>query len=382
MLGASCCRGCASSPLPARRHDIGLTIDAEEADRLDLSLDLLEAPACDPALARLGRPRPRRAGLPEARRPACSTGCADLARAAAPAHPGAPGQGRLLGQRDQARAGSRAAPTIPVFTRKVAHRRLVPRLRAQAAGRRRTRFYPQFATHNAHTHRRGLRVGGGRDASFEFQRLHGMGEALYDEVVGERKLNAALPHLRAGRRARGPARLPGAPPAGERRQHLLRQPHRRRAMRRSRSSSPIPSTSVARERRHAASAASPLPPRHLRARAAQQRAASALTEPDRARDRCCDDDRGRAASAFDAPRRIVGGEVSRRAGGGAGARCPHDRRERIGTVRTADSAADRGGASRSARAAAARPGTGCGGPRARADPRRAPPTCSSATARA
>ena len=38
----------------------------------------------------------------------------------------------------------------------------------------------------------------------------------------------ALPHLRAGRPPRGPARLPGAPPARERRQHLVRQSPRRR----------------------------------------------------------------------------------------------------------------------------------------------------------
>jgi len=37
--------------LQAKGHDIGLNIDAEEADRLDISLDLLEALALDPALA-------------------------------------------------------------------------------------------------------------------------------------------------------------------------------------------------------------------------------------------------------------------------------------------------------------------------------------------
>ena len=44
-------------------------------------------------------------------------------------------------------------------------------------------FYPQFATHNAHTLAAVLEMAdGSRD--FEFQRLHGMGEALYDQVVG------------------------------------------------------------------------------------------------------------------------------------------------------------------------------------------------------
>ena len=51
----------------ARRYDIGLNIDAEEADRLELSLDLLEALCFDPALGGLERHRLRRAGLSEAR---------------------------------------------------------------------------------------------------------------------------------------------------------------------------------------------------------------------------------------------------------------------------------------------------------------------------
>ncbi len=59
-------------------------------------------------------------------------------------------------------------------------------------------FYPQFATHNAHTV--AARARRGRNAPFEFQRLHGMGEALYEEVVGDGELSAAVPHLCARRR--------------------------------------------------------------------------------------------------------------------------------------------------------------------------------------
>ena len=54
--------------LLARRYDIGLNIDAEEADRLELSLDLLERLCAEPAARRLERHRLRRAGLPEALR--------------------------------------------------------------------------------------------------------------------------------------------------------------------------------------------------------------------------------------------------------------------------------------------------------------------------
>jgi RHH-type transcriptional regulator, proline utilization regulon repressor / proline dehydrogenase / delta 1-pyrroline-5-carboxylate dehydrogenase len=50
-------------------------------------------------------------------------------------------------------------------------------------------FYPQFATHNAHTVAAAFSAGGTQP--FEFQRLHGMGEALYADVVGPNKLNRA-----------------------------------------------------------------------------------------------------------------------------------------------------------------------------------------------
>src|SRR5207244_4187074 len=48
--------------------------------------------------------------------------------------------------------------------------------------------YPQFATHNAHTLAAVLEFAGG-SADWEFQRLHGMGEALYEQVVGADKLD-------------------------------------------------------------------------------------------------------------------------------------------------------------------------------------------------
>ncbi len=63
---------------------------------------------------------------------------------------------------------------------------------------RRELFYPQFATHNAHT-LAAISVMAGDDRGFEFQRLHGMGQALYEQVVGPRQDEPALPHLCAGR---------------------------------------------------------------------------------------------------------------------------------------------------------------------------------------
>src|SRR6188508_279635 len=80
------------------------------------------------------------------------------------------------------RAQERGLSGYPVFTRKsntdvsyLACARLL-----ESAGER---IYPQFATHNAHTIAHVAEVFGGDANRFEFQRLHGMGAELYDSVV-------------------------------------------------------------------------------------------------------------------------------------------------------------------------------------------------------
>ena len=103
----------------ARAHDIGLNIDAEEADRLELSLDLLERLCVRDRARRLARPRLRRAGLPEALRARSSTG-PDRPRAAAAAAASwcASSRARTGTARSSARR-STASTDYPVFTRKV-----------------------------------------------------------------------------------------------------------------------------------------------------------------------------------------------------------------------------------------------------------------------
>ena len=169
----------------ARAVGIGFTIDAEEADRLELSLDLVEALALAPDLAGWD-------GLGVAvqayqkRALAVVDWLAELALRA---------RRRLMVRlvkgaywdSEVKRAQERGLDGYPVFTRKVATdvsylacaRRMI-----DAGGA----FYPQFATHNAHTLAAILELAGGR-VDWEFQRLHGMGEALYGEVVGPDKLN-------------------------------------------------------------------------------------------------------------------------------------------------------------------------------------------------
>ena len=169
----------------ARDAGIGLTIDAEEADRLDLSLDLIEALALAPELAGwdglgLAVQAYQKRALP------LIDWLADLARR---------GRRRLMVRlvkgaywdSEIKRSQERGLDGCPVYTRKVATdvSYLAAARRLLADG---SVFYPQFATHNAHTVAAVLEFAGQR-RDWEFQRLHGMGEALYDEIVGPDRLD-------------------------------------------------------------------------------------------------------------------------------------------------------------------------------------------------
>jgi RHH-type proline utilization regulon transcriptional repressor/proline dehydrogenase/delta 1-pyrroline-5-carboxylate dehydrogenase len=161
-------------------HGIGLCVDAEEAARLDLSLDILERVAGDPAIAGW-----HGLGLAlqayQKRALFVVDWLGDLARRC----------GRRLMVRlvkgaywdsEIKAAQVDGLSGYPVFTRKVSTdvsylacaRRLLDR---------RDLFYPQFATHNAQTVA-AVQAFAGPGGGFEFQRLHGMGEPLYDQVVG------------------------------------------------------------------------------------------------------------------------------------------------------------------------------------------------------
>ena len=117
------------------------------------------------------------------------------------------------------RAQERGLDDYPVFTRKA-----MTDLNYIACARKllalRPRIFPQFATHNALTVATVLELAGG-ESGFEFQRLHGMGEALYAQL-GEDHPRHRLPHLCAGRQPSRSARLSGAAAAGERRQLVVR----------------------------------------------------------------------------------------------------------------------------------------------------------------
>ena len=171
--------------LDAKAADIGLTVDAEEAERLDLSLDVIEAVSGDPELAGwngfgLAIQAYQKRALP------LIDWLADMAKR----------HKRCLMVRlvkgaywdsEVKHAQELGFEGYPVFTRKastdLSYLACAKRLLASPEA-----FYPQFATHNAHSLAWVLEAAGNRQ-DFEFQRLHGMGEALYDQVVGTDKLN-------------------------------------------------------------------------------------------------------------------------------------------------------------------------------------------------
>ena len=171
----------------AKRANINMTVDAEEAERLELSLEIFERVFRDGQLAGW-----EGFGLAvqayQKRAWHVIQWLAQLAREAGRRIPARLVKGAYW-DTEVKRAQQNGLPGYPVFTRKVATD--VSYLAcANAMLDAPDAFYPQFATHNAHTVAYILERAGERpDAknnSFEFQRLHGMGESLYSEVVGTR----------------------------------------------------------------------------------------------------------------------------------------------------------------------------------------------------
>ncbi len=174
--------------LQASRLGIGFNIDAEEAERLELSLDLLEALAADPALKSWQ-------GLGfvvqayQKRAPAVVDHLISLAERT---------KRRLMirlvkgayWDSEIKRAQLDGLEGYPVFTHKaytdVCYLACARRLLA-----RRDAVFPQFATHNAHTLSAVYHMAGPefKTGDYEFQCLHGMGETLYGHVVGAGNLN-------------------------------------------------------------------------------------------------------------------------------------------------------------------------------------------------
>ena len=163
--------------LIAAKYDINYTIDAEEADRLALSLKLLERLAREPALGDW-----QGLGLAvQAYQKRTSETVAKLAELAK-------SSGRRLMVRlvkgaywdtEIKLAQVNGRTDYPVFTTKPATD-LNYLVCAKALIEASPHIFCQFATHNAHTLAAVHRMAADRGVTIEFQRLHGMGEALYD----------------------------------------------------------------------------------------------------------------------------------------------------------------------------------------------------------
>ncbi len=168
----------------ARSYGIGCTVDAEETDRLELSLDIIESVVSDASLTGW-----EGFGVVvqayQKRTPYTIDYLADLARRI----------GRRLQVRlvkgaywdaEIKRAQIDGLPAYPVFTRKqntdVSYLACAQRLFTHADA-----IYPMFATHNAHTIAAVKAIAKG--GQYEHQKLHGMGDDLYAEVVPADRLN-------------------------------------------------------------------------------------------------------------------------------------------------------------------------------------------------
>jgi len=163
----------------AKDARIGLTVDAEEADRLELSFDILARLAADPALAGWDGLGLALQAYQKRAFPAVDW-LADLARRGGRRFmvrlvKGAYWDTEIKNAQENGHDG------YPVFTRK-ASTDLAYIACAKKILANKDAFYPQFATHNAQTVSVILELAG-NDRDFEFQRLHGMGEALYEDIV-------------------------------------------------------------------------------------------------------------------------------------------------------------------------------------------------------
>ncbi|MDO4894327.1 bifunctional proline dehydrogenase/L-glutamate gamma-semialdehyde dehydrogenase PutA [Moraxella sp.] len=167
----------------AKEYNIGLNIDAEEANRLELSLDLMEHLVSDPDLAGFN-------GIGfvvqayQKRCPYVIDFLIDLARR---------NNQRLMIRLVKGAywdseikwAQVDGMDGYPVYTRKV-HTDVSYLACAKKLLAAQDAIFPQFATHNAQSLATIYEMG--QDKEFEFQCLHGMGETLYDQVVGEKNL--------------------------------------------------------------------------------------------------------------------------------------------------------------------------------------------------
>jgi len=166
--------------LQAKSYNIGLTVDAEESERLDISLDVIEAVFSDSDLAgwdgfgiALQAYQPRAIFVVDwLRELTLRVDRKMMVRLVKGAY----------WDTEIKNTQKDGHEHFPVFTRKsstdVSYHACANKLLAY-----RDTIYPQFATHNAYTAATIVELAGDDKGSFEFQCLHGMGDSLYDQIV-------------------------------------------------------------------------------------------------------------------------------------------------------------------------------------------------------
>ncbi len=172
----------------ARDAGMGLNIDAEEADRLDISLDVIEAVLADPSLIGwdgfgvVVQAYGKRAAL-----------VLDWLYTLAETHDRKIMVRLVKGaywDTEIKRAQVEGLPDFPVFTQKAATDVSYLCCAQKLLGMT-DRIYPQFATHNAHSVAAILEMATDKQ-TFEFQRLHGMGASLHDLVLEQNKTRCRI----------------------------------------------------------------------------------------------------------------------------------------------------------------------------------------------
>jgi len=175
--------------LLAKHYDIGFTIDAEEADRLDISLDIFE---CIYLNDKLGHWNGLGLAVQAYQKRAIHvidwvTELSEQSERKIMVRlvKGAYWDTEIKSSQQD------GLSDYPVFTRKastdVSYQSCAKKLMQS-----RETIFPQFATHNAYTAAIILEMADGAYDNFEFQRLHGMGELLYDQIVEEEKVQCRV----------------------------------------------------------------------------------------------------------------------------------------------------------------------------------------------
>ncbi|MBU2918754.1 bifunctional proline dehydrogenase/L-glutamate gamma-semialdehyde dehydrogenase PutA [Psychrosphaera sp. F3M07] len=175
--------------LLAKEYNIGLTVDAEESERLDISLDIIEIVFSDPDLGEWNgfglavQAYQKRSFfvIEWLRQLTLKVGRKIMVRLVKGAY----------WDTEIKNAQKDGLEHFPVFTRKastdVSYHACANKLLEY-----RDTIYPQFATHNGYTASVILELAGDDKEGFEFQCLHGMGDTLYDQIVSKEKIQCRV----------------------------------------------------------------------------------------------------------------------------------------------------------------------------------------------